>query len=60
MKIGLGHSKVDGMEFTNTQPAWRSHKPTFIFLNKELRGQNVEFCNGKAGGGYINHRGLNG
>jgi hypothetical protein len=31
------HSKVDNGGFTDTQTAWRSHKPTFTFLNKESR-----------------------
>jgi hypothetical protein len=33
IKIGSGIQKVRG-GFTDTQTAWRSHKPTF-FLNKE-------------------------
>jgi hypothetical protein len=37
IKIGSGIQKLmGGGEFTDTQTAWRSHKPTFIFFqNKE-------------------------
>jgi hypothetical protein len=32
------HPKINREGFTDTQTAWRSHKPTFIFLkNKESR-----------------------
>jgi hypothetical protein len=29
--------KIDSVIQELTQTAWRSHKPTFIFLNKEVR-----------------------
>jgi hypothetical protein len=39
IKIGSGVQKLIGGD-TNTQTAWRSHKPTLIF-NKESRLKNT-------------------
>jgi hypothetical protein len=36
IKIGSGIQKLIG-GYTDAQTAWRSHKPTFICLNKENR-----------------------
>jgi hypothetical protein len=34
IKIGSGIQKIIAGGYRDTQTAWRSHKPTFIFLNK--------------------------
>jgi hypothetical protein len=44
-KDRFGHLKVSRKEFIDMQTAWKSHKPAFIFQNKENdanTGWNVE------------------
>jgi hypothetical protein len=43
IKIYAGIRKlIGGGGFTDTQKAWRSHKPTFIYQNKERRLKALE------------------